>query len=254
MPHDEWRDVIRGIARDWLFADLVAGGAPCPRSVVMPLENPDLHDDGPLLDALDNVQRFRCIALGDYEGARIGVLTPKLGAPAVAMTIEVLADLGVRHIVGVGYCGGLEASITCGDFVVPSASMLDDGTTARYVNGTHPVPADEEAHSLLRKMLDESGHAYHCGPVWSTDAVLLESSQAVREWSQRGALGVDMETGALFTLARLRDVQACALLVASDNAARCAPADGESLTAGTRTAATIALRYAAQHADRTSDD
>ena len=60
------------------------------------------------------------------------------------MTVEVLADLGVRHLIGVGFCGGLARDVRCGDFVLPSSAFRDDGATVRYVASDYVATADVE--------------------------------------------------------------------------------------------------------------
>lgn len=240
----EWRDRIRRIARGWLFSDVPSERF--PHVVIVPLENPDLHDDSLFGSKLSEAETYRTITIGMYRDRPVGVLKSKFGSPAVAMAVELLADMGVRSIVGVGYCGALDEGIQCGDLVLPLACVRDDGTSARYVTEAYPAVADLESLNLLRHLLSESGHRWHCGLVWSTDAVLLETSSSVRYWSSRNVIGVDMESGALFTVARLLGVQAAAILVASDNPAAGLETDQTNLLSGTAAAVELSLEFAAR--------
>lgn len=76
-------------------------------------------------------------------------------------------------------------------------------------------------------MLSGEVLSWHEGPVWSTDAVLLQDDRRIHKWQDAGALAVDMESRAVLTAARRRGVDACVLLVVSDNpaAGTLAPAD-----------------------------
>ena len=60
------------------------------------------------------------------------------------------------------------------------------------------------------------GRRLHRGPVWTTDAPFRETPAKVSDYQRRGALAVEMECSALFTVAAFRAVSAAALLVVSD--------------------------------------
>ena len=90
---EDWGVTIRRVARGWLFGDVTPGDFPL--HAVLPLENPDGHDAAPFLDALTNGQHHRAVSFGERRGRRLVVLSSKFGAPAPAMTVEVLADLAL---------------------------------------------------------------------------------------------------------------------------------------------------------------
>jgi len=244
----DWRQQIQEIAKGWLFSDLDSD--PFPETVIIPLENPDLHESEVFHKKIGEARHYRCIATGSHRGCTVGVLKSKFGAPAVAMAVEVLANMGVRTVIGVGFCGGLRPEIRCGDLVLPLASVRDDGTTARYVAEGYPAVADIEALDVLRQAAALPGHRWHCGFIWSTDGILLESTESVRHWASRGVIGVDMEVGALFTIARLRGLRAAAILVASDNPATGERTDIDRLSAGVDAAINLAFDLAARLAVR----
>lgn len=63
----------------------------------------------------------------------------------------------------------------------------------------------------------------------------------VEKGAQRGVIAIDMESGALFTIARLAGVVAASILVASDNPAAKRRADGARLKRGFDAAIRIAF-------------
>jgi uridine phosphorylase len=173
-------------------------------------------------------------------------LKSKFGSPAVAMTVDILAGLGVHTIIGVGFCGGLQESIQCGDLVLPLACVRDDGTSARYVAESYPAVSDIESLNRLCTLAKESGYQWHCGLVWSTDAILLETSALVNYWSSFGVSGVDMESGTLFTVARVLGMNAVAVLVASDNPLCGREMEPERLSEGITAAIELSFQFARQ--------
>ncbi len=160
------------------------------------------------------------------------------------MTVDVLASLGVTDIIGVGFCGGLQKHIQCGDIILPLACVRDDGTSVRYVTEAYPAVADIHSLDILRNLAAASHHPWHCGLVWSTDAVLLETSALIEHWSSRGVSGVDMESGALFTIARLLGVRTAAILVASDNPASGQEMEPDKLSTGITAAISLSFELA----------
>jgi uridine phosphorylase len=56
----------------------------------------------------------------------------------------------------------------------------------------------------------------HRGTVWSTDAPFRETVGKVGAYQAAGVLAVDMETSALFAVARFRGIRLASLLVVSD--------------------------------------
>jgi uridine phosphorylase len=240
---EDWGVTIRRIARGWLFGDVTPERFPA--SAILPLENPDGHEAAHFLDGLTAIETYRAVTFGERRGRRIALLSSKFGAPATAMTVEVLADLGVQHLVGVGFCGGFAPDVQCGDFVLPSVSLRDDGTTARYVAPDYVATADAGGLARLREMAKAAGVGVHVGPVWSTDTVMLETSENILKWAGASAIAIDMECGALFTLAALRGIRAVAVLVASDHPIAGRETDLTALGAGHARAARLALDYLA---------
>ena len=238
----EWSEEMREIAHDWLFGDL--GSVALPSTVLLPMENPDLHDPTPLHAPLARVHTYRSIAIGEYRGTTIGIASAKLGAPAVAMTVDLLASAGVKRILGMGFCGALQPEIMCGELAIPIAAIREPGVACHYVHLGYPAVADHELTESLRHIGSQAGARCHSGIVWSTDAILRETSALVDSWSERGCIGVDMETATLFTLSSLRGVRSAAVLVASDNPAARRRTKSDDLARGVAAAVTILLESA----------
>lgn len=55
-------------------------------------------------------------------------MSPKFGAPAAALAVDLLAGRGVREVLGIGFCGGVDPALRCGDLFVPEAAVSSDGT------------------------------------------------------------------------------------------------------------------------------
>jgi uridine phosphorylase len=157
------------------------------------------------------------VFVGSHQGVPLVLVGPMLGAPQTILALEKLIALGVTHVISMGWCGSLQAHVGIGDLVLPTGACSDEGTSAHYpIEDPRPGPS-LELLGLLKGALAEEAVAVHEGMVWSTDAPFRETVKKVMNYQRAGALAVDMETSALFTVAAFRNIRMAAALVVSDN-------------------------------------
>jgi uridine phosphorylase len=146
-----------------------------------------------------------------------GLAGPFMGAPLAAMLLETLAAWGVRRFIFIGWCGALTSSVQSGDVIVPSGAYAEEGTTRAYGGMAHPVPAVSPGfQAALNTHLQKSGIDGREGLIWTTDAVFRETADKVCRYRQMGALAVEMELSAFFTVGRALGIELGAVLVVSD--------------------------------------
>jgi uridine phosphorylase len=157
------------------------------------------------------------VLAGSHQGVPLVLVGPMLGAPQTVLVLEKLIALGVTHAVSVGWCGSLQAHVEIGDLVLPTGAFSEEGTSAHYpIEDPQPGPS-RELLGQLKEALTEGAFAVHEGMVWSTDAPFRETIKKVKNYQRAGALAVDMETSALFTVAAFRRIRMAAALVVSDD-------------------------------------
>ena len=95
--------------------------------------------------------------------------------------------------------------------------MVDEGTSGHYCDPSCRValPARPLVHQV-RLALQHHGAAFHEGAVWTTDAIFRETVTKVKHYQAKGALAVEMEMSAIFTVAAFREMEAAGMLVVSD--------------------------------------
>jgi 5'-methylthioadenosine phosphorylase/purine-nucleoside phosphorylase len=69
---------------------------------------------------------------GTFEGTPISVQSTGMGCPSAGIVFEELAMLGVKRLVRVGTCGGLQPDMAMADTVVAVAASADDHTPLPY--------------------------------------------------------------------------------------------------------------------------
>ena len=154
---------------------------------------------------------------GTFEGRPISVQSSGMGCPSAAIVIEELVQLGVKRIVRVGTCGGLQPDMALGDLIVAISAVAADKAMLTYTGGEpHSPTADFEVVHAAVHHAKEIGQAVRVGPIVSSDVFYNPDVGQAQRWSERGILAVEMEAAVLFTIAALRRISAGCLLTVSD--------------------------------------
>jgi len=142
---------------------------------------------------------------------------PFVGAPYAVMLLENLIAWGARRIIFLGWCGAISDPVKIGDFILPTAGFIDEGTSIHYgaVGNSH-YQVDFPLLAKVRQLLTENECDFHEGAVWTTDAIYRETRPKVSAYRQLGVLAVEMEMSALYAVARFRRVDLAGILVVSD--------------------------------------
>lgn len=237
----DWKDLFRPNVAQWVLGDICPEEVPA--NVLLPFENPDYYDDGEVVSRLEHVQRKERFSIGAISGTPVAVAnSSKFGSPSVAMATDILGTTSAKTIIGVGYCGALQPYINCGDLIVVTGAVRDEGTTSHYIPLSFPAVANLMLVNGMLSAAEELKLEYHTGTVWTTDAVLCEDDDRVNFWNKAGLVGVDMETAALLTIASIRGIAAGAVLVASDNPLLKRRTELDRLRVGYRHALDVALK------------
>ncbi len=186
---------------------------------------------------------------GTYQGVPVLAMSTGMGGASMAIAVEELRNIGITHIVRIGSCGALQEGIGLGDLILVNAAVRDDGASHTYAPDPFPAVADPDLLAGCIRSGREKGFRCHVGLCRSHDSFYIDNNEEVSAaWSKRGVLGSDMETAALFTVARLRGVKAASILnnvvIWGEDTSEAigSYADGASLTArGERDEITVAL-------------
>ncbi|HET9905218.1 MAG TPA: nucleoside phosphorylase, partial [Anaerolineales bacterium] len=139
-----------------------------------------------------------------------------IGAPVVASLADQFVALGVQQFAIVGMAGGLQPELNSGSLVVCNKAIRGEGVSQHYLPPGQTVDGSEEMANGLSHVLENRGQPHTCGTVWTTDAPFRELRKNVLEYQRAGVLAVDMETAALFSVARSVSRSAVAALSIAD--------------------------------------
>jgi DeoD family purine-nucleoside phosphorylase len=164
-----------------------------------------------------NAERGLLGYTGTFESKSVSVQGTGMGCPGATIVFEELIQLGVKKLLRVGTCGGLQPHHELGDLIVALSAVADDRTADHLVGGEPhcPTASWELIHGAVHAAKG-IGQAMHVGPIVSSDLFYNPDEGQYERWSKRGVLAVEMEAAALFTVGAIRGVDAGCLLTVSD--------------------------------------
>lgn len=154
--------------------------------------------------------------IGRFNNVEIGLSRFWIGASAVAMMLEEVIACGAKIISEVGISGGLQSFLKPSDIVVVTEAIRDEGTSAHCLSSEAKVESSKRLRKSLVQHLDEENIKHFVGHVWITDGVYRETRNKVRKFRKTGVLAANMETFAIFAVAKFRNVEAASAQVISD--------------------------------------
>ncbi|MBQ3373572.1 MAG: nucleoside phosphorylase [Oscillospiraceae bacterium] len=182
---------------------------------VLPGDPARLDRIAPLLENVEELaynREFRSLR-GTYKGTDILAISTGIGGCSAGIAVEELHNIGVKAMIRTGSCGALQNGIGLGELIVVSGAVRDDGASKAYVPECYPAYADIELLSCVIDAAEKHGITYHEGLSHSHESFYHDEADAASAyWSAKGVLGADMESAALFTIARLRGVKAASVL------------------------------------------
>ena len=183
---------------------------------------------------------------GTYKGKRVSIMGSGMGIPTVGIYVtEMIVDYGVKTIMRVGTCGGLQPDLKTGDLVLPMTASTDSNINRQVFNGLDYAPT--ASFPLLLKAYEAAQRRnapLTVGSVFTSDIFYSDDPDWWKIWAQYGVLAVEMETAGLYTLAARHGIDALSILTVSDNPVTGLAASAEERETGYRLMAEIALEIA----------
>lgn len=149
----------------------------------------------------------------NHSDGRLAINCLPIGAPATANQLGMQAELGVRRVIGIGTCGGLQLGAAPGDVVVATAALRDEGTSYHFLPPAEEVTPDPALTDELRDALTHARIPHTTGTTWTTDVPFRETAEEITAYRQRGISAVEMEAAGLFAAAEHYGISTASALV-----------------------------------------
>jgi len=153
----------------------------------------------------------------DFNGRRLAVLHPRVGAAMAAAMLDRTIARGARKFIACGGAGVLDSSIAVGHIVVPSSAIRDEGTSYHYLPPAREVAPHPRALAAIEKTLKRNALDYIVAKTWTTDGLFRETRARMLARKREGCLTVEMEAAAFFAVAQFRRVQFGQILYGGDD-------------------------------------
>lgn len=173
---------------------------------------------------LTNVQQFNGVRnvlgfTGEFKGQQVSVMGTGMGIPSASLyTWELIHVFGVKRLIRIGSCGGLQPDLNLFDIVVASASSTDSNFMNQYnLPGTFAPTASWSLLSAVAQEANRQGVKLNVGNVLSSDVFYNFDSTAHQRWADMGVLAVEMESAGIYATAAQAGAEALAVFTVSDH-------------------------------------
>jgi purine-nucleoside phosphorylase len=157
---------------------------------------------------------------GSWRGQPVSVQGSGMGQPSMAIYVnELFREYGVARIIRVGSCGALTERVAIRDVVIASGACTDSAMNRLRFGGLDYAPVAD--FDLLRAAVDaaraRADVTAHVGLLFSGDSFYSPRPELLEPMVAHGALAIEMEASALYTLAASHGRQALAICTVSDH-------------------------------------
>jgi len=183
---------------------------------------------------------------GRYKDKRVSVMGSGMGMPTLAIYVnELIREYQVKTLIRVGTCGAFQPDLKIGDIVLALTASTDSQMNKLRFSGMDYAPA--ASFELLLKayqVAKERGIDVRVGGMLSDDTFYHDDPNWWKIWAEYGALVVEMESSALYTLAAKHKADALSILTVSDSLVSGKEATAQQREQGFTQMAEIALEIA----------
>ena len=152
-----------------------------------------------------------------WKEKNLSILDFGIGSPVAGMAMDILSYTDPTVVIMLGMCGGIDDGVEVGDYLIPTASIRDEGTSQHYLHPAVPALPSFRVNHYLSKEIHERGLEYKTGIMKTTDYRMWEFNEAfIEELKEQRVIAIDMETATLFAAAYARGVRIGALMLVSD--------------------------------------
>ena len=154
-----------------------------------------------------------------------------IGGPSAAIAMEELVQVGAKHFIRIGTCGGMDINVKSGDVVIATGAVRMEGTSKEYAPMEWPAVADFETVTALVEAAKKINVNYHTGIVECKDSFFGQHEaermpvgyELINKWNaylKLGCLASEMESAALFVVANALHVKCGTVLMVVANQER----------------------------------
>ncbi|RKT27726.1 purine-nucleoside phosphorylase [Roseovarius halotolerans] len=156
---------------------------------------------------------------GTWRGHRVTIHGSGMGMASLSIYAnELIRDFGVRTLIRIGSCGGMQPHVKLRDVILAMTASAVSTPSSTILRELNFAPcADWTLLAAAAGAADARGIAPHVGGIYSSDTFYDERPDLNEEMTRHGILAVEMETAELYTLAARHGARALSVLTVSDH-------------------------------------
>nr|HID58073.1 AMP nucleosidase [Desulfobacterales bacterium] len=141
-----------------------------------------------------------------------------IGSPQAALVMHCLAFVdGLKSVIMLGMCGGIDDVLKVGDFIIPSACIRGEGSSRHYLPIEFPAIPTFAINKFCFKTVKEMGFNPKSGIVYSTDRRMWEFDKDFVSYLRNyRIMGIDMELATLYTIGYAYQIPIGSIMLVSD--------------------------------------
>jgi purine-nucleoside phosphorylase len=172
-------------------------------------------DDAKLVNSVRNCLGYT----GTWKGKRVSVQATGMGQPSLSIYVhELINTYGLKTLIRVGTCGGLNAKVKVRDLILAQAASTDSAIVRDRFGPYNFAPiADFGLLRAAAEKAEAAGMRFHAGNMLSSDIFYhADGFAGYDKLPDHGVIGVEMEAAALYTLAARFGVKALTICTMTD--------------------------------------
>lgn len=149
----------------------------------------------------------------------LSIINHGVGSPSAGIVMHCLSFLDkLEAVVMLGMCGAIDDDIEIGDFLIPTASIRDEGTSVHYIPQNVPALPDFCITQMCEDMIiKKRGKRPKSGIMMTTDYRMWEFDEDFIEYIHKHRImAIDMEIATLFSVGYALNVPTGAIMLVSD--------------------------------------
>ncbi len=157
---------------------------------------------------------------GTYNGKEISVAGSGMGQPSIGIyAYELFAFFGVERIIRIGSAGAYTADLELYDTILATEAFSDSNAFNRLISGSEEYVTfpSEKLNKEIETAAEKINIKLNKGRIHSSDVFYNSRPLADTVKETGNAIAVEMESAALFAVAKQLGKEAACLLTVSDN-------------------------------------
>lgn len=175
-----------------------------------------LHD----VKLVNTVRSAFCFTGLTKNNKRISVMASGMGHPSIGIySHELFSEYDVDLIIRVGTCGSYQEYIDFFDVLVCESVVSDSnyGAQLGFDCNTYEPKADASIVKAADEVLKAKGYNHHVGKIFAADVFYDFDKDTWKKYAAKGAMGVEMESYALYINANYLGKKALTMLTVTDH-------------------------------------